>query len=217
NTAGPGDWIVTRRNDRLLGVRGARDFVKNGDTWTVHDRRTDGALVVEHHGHRGRLLLPAGYVAQHVELAYATTAHRAQGSTVDTEHPIVTPGLTREALYVMTTRARDETTLYVVTDAALDPATDHPPSAPKDASAVLMEAIANEGAERSATETIRRTLAEAESTTARRARDRYARQLGHKSVTERALTNTSAGQSNGWPALSSRSGPGVQDSIAQSM
>jgi hypothetical protein len=30
--------------------------------------------------------LPADYVAEHVELAYASSAHRAQGRTVDTAH-----------------------------------------------------------------------------------------------------------------------------------
>ncbi|HEX6874305.1 MAG TPA: MobF family relaxase [Nocardioidaceae bacterium] len=178
NIAGVGDWIVTRRNDRLLGVRGTRDFVKNGDTWSIQARRPDGSLVVEHHCHRGRILLPAGYVAEHVELAYATTAHRAQGTTVDTEHPIVTPGLTREALYVMTTRARDDTTLYVVTDATLDPATDHPPTPPSDTKAVLCKILTTEGAEWSATETIRQTQADAESPTQGRAKSRYARAVG---------------------------------------
>ncbi|WP_437064652.1 hypothetical protein [Streptomyces sp. enrichment culture] len=30
-----GDIIVTRLNRRRMTVRGGRDFVKNGDTWTV--------------------------------------------------------------------------------------------------------------------------------------------------------------------------------------
>ena len=39
--------------------------------------------------------------AEHLELAYASTAHRAQGRTVDTAHALVSPTTTREVLYVI--------------------------------------------------------------------------------------------------------------------
>ena len=35
NRAGSGDWIVTRHNDQRMSVHGGRDWVKNGDAWTV--------------------------------------------------------------------------------------------------------------------------------------------------------------------------------------
>ena len=43
--------------------------------------------------HHGRTVLPADYVAEHVELDYARTIRRAQGLTVDHAHLVVTPGL----------------------------------------------------------------------------------------------------------------------------
>jgi UvrD-like helicase family protein len=45
-------------------------------------------------------------------LAYATTAHRAQGSTVDTAHLLVTDQLTRALLYVCMTRGRVAAVLH---------------------------------------------------------------------------------------------------------
>ena len=49
----------------------------------------------------GVVVLPAAYVAEHLELAYASSAHRAQGRTVDTAHALVSPTTTREVLYVV--------------------------------------------------------------------------------------------------------------------
>ncbi len=115
NLAGRGDWIVTRRNDRRLSLFAGKDWTKNGDAWHVEHRHPDGSLTVRGMGHRGRVTLPAAYVSEHVQLLYATTAHRAQGSTVDTAHPLITVGMPREALYVLATRAREHTTLYIAT------------------------------------------------------------------------------------------------------
>ena len=71
------------------------------------------------------VVLPAGYVAQHVELAYATTAFRIQGRTVDTAHAMVSPTTTREVLYVAATRGRESNRLYVDVAYRPDPATGH--------------------------------------------------------------------------------------------
>ncbi|MDX2650397.1 MobF family relaxase, partial [Streptomyces sp. PA03-1a] len=111
-----GDIIVTRRNERHRIVRGARDFVKNGDTWTVQTVEPDGALIVRHTIHRGRLRLPAGYVAAYCELGYASTIHRAQGMTVDTSHALATPASAREGVYVQLTRGRHTNRLYLALD-----------------------------------------------------------------------------------------------------
>jgi conjugative relaxase-like TrwC/TraI family protein len=157
--AGVGDWVTTRRNNRLLQTNGGRDFVKNGDTWTVAHRFADGALSVVHRRHGGRVTLPAGYVAQFLELGYAVTAYRVQGDTVDTAHPVITEQTSREALYVLATRARDRTTLYVATDPPVDVATEHAPPEPRTARDVLEQVLANQTAELSATETIAATLA----------------------------------------------------------
>lgn len=149
--AGVGDRVVTRRNNRhlLLGPR----WVKNGDTFTVTHRHDDGALTVQRPGGGPTVTLPASYVREHVELAYATTAFRAQGATVDTAHAIVTgPGMTREVLYVMLTRAREANTAYVCTDRPVEPLpgfTDQPTTA----RSVLTAVMGNVGAAASAHET----------------------------------------------------------------
>ncbi len=79
NLAGRGDWVATRHNDRRMSVHGGRDWVKNSDAWQVKRRHPDGSLTVRSMAHGGRARLPAAYVAEHVELLYATTTHRAQG------------------------------------------------------------------------------------------------------------------------------------------
>ena len=162
NLAGRGDWIVTRRNDRRLTARGGRDWVKNGDAWTVERRHHDGALAVRSITHGGRITLPADYVAANVQLLYATTSHLAQGSTVDTARPLITENMTREALYVLASRARERTTLYVVThdqeagsgeDAAHVNTARHDPQR-YEAREILLNVIANESVALSATEAI---------------------------------------------------------------
>lgn len=168
NLAGVGDWIVTRQNDRRLGA-GRHDWVKNGDAWQVVSRLGDGALRVTHLGHGGRTVLPAEYVGKHVALLYATTAHRAQGVTVDTAHPLITGTMSREVLYVMASRARERTTLYVSTHDLLPFEQDEQVDLVKNdermyaAREVLEAVLAHEGNELSATETIREAQREAES------------------------------------------------------
>ncbi|WP_053203973.1 MobF family relaxase [Jiangella muralis] len=117
--AGRGDRVVTRNNDRRLST-GRRNWVKNGDTWIVQRRHRDGSLTLRRHRSVGTITLPADYVRQHVELAYSTTAHRAQGASVDTAHVLVSgTSTTREVFYVAMTRGRLANHAYVATD--LDP------------------------------------------------------------------------------------------------
>ena len=57
--------------------------MKNGNQWIVVRRFDDGSLAVRRakHPDTGKMLtLSAAYVAAHVELAYATTAHRAEAT-----------------------------------------------------------------------------------------------------------------------------------------
>lgn len=56
---------------------------------------------------------PAACVAEHVQAAYATTAHRAQGRTVDTARVLVSPTKKSEALYVGATHGRDANHIYL--------------------------------------------------------------------------------------------------------
>ncbi len=163
-TAGVGDRITTRLNARRLRDPDG-EFVRNGATWTVQEIRDDGSLVVtpampaagEQAAHRW--LLPAEYVAEHVELGYAITAHRAQSRTVDTAHVITGPGMTREHLYVGMTRGRDANHTYIpLRD--LDPDEPHQQldllDQPATGREVLAQILAASSAEPSATESMAR-------------------------------------------------------------
>ncbi|HZJ04322.1 MAG TPA: helicase C-terminal domain-containing protein, partial [Nocardioidaceae bacterium] len=130
--------------------------VAQRDRWTVTDVRSDRSLVVRRQGRKrgGAVVLPATYVADHVDLGYAVTAHRAQGLTVDTAHVVVFDSTTRENLYVAMTRGRDSNVAYVVVNPADDnhgaPAAETPT-----AKTVLLGVLANSGAELSAHQTIK--------------------------------------------------------------
>ena len=108
-----GDTIVTRKNARRLVVNSGQDFVKNGDLWRVNDLHDDGRITAQHIQHGGKVTLPAHYVEQSVELGYASTIHRAQGSTVDTAHALVDAATDRAGAYVALTRGRENNALYV--------------------------------------------------------------------------------------------------------
>ncbi len=55
-------------------------MVRNRATWTVDSVHPDGSLTAT--GRAGTVRLPADYVAEHVDLAYARTGIGAQGRTV---------------------------------------------------------------------------------------------------------------------------------------
>lgn len=76
--ASAGDHIITRLNNRSLRTSSGL-WARNGDLWQVKTVRPDGSLVVGPvlSRHRARIVLPRDYVAAHVELGYAVTAHRA--------------------------------------------------------------------------------------------------------------------------------------------
>ncbi|MDR1188485.1 MAG: AAA family ATPase [Bifidobacteriaceae bacterium] len=150
SAASRGDIVVTRHNDRCL-VAGRSGWVRNGDRWTVAKVHGDGAVTVQRAGHRrgAAVVLPATYVAQHLELGYAVTAHRAQGVTADTAHVMVTATTTRENLYVSMTRGRHSNRAYVATDR---PDQDHDIPHPADnpeatAASVLHGVLRHSGAE----------------------------------------------------------------------
>ncbi len=117
-TAGPyqlrvGDEIATRRNDRRRHTdRGL--MVKNRDTWTIDHLHHGGALTVT--GRTGTVRLPAPYVREHVELAYAQTSHAAQGRTVDRSLLILDGPTDVRGVYVPMTRGRESNDVFVVTD-----------------------------------------------------------------------------------------------------
>jgi conjugative relaxase-like TrwC/TraI family protein len=160
---GVGDLVVTRKNNRLLSC--GRGWVKNGDQWLVEQVAADGAVTVARTTGAGmpggrQVVLPADYVCQHVELGYATTAHRAQGRTVDTAHAFVSVTTQREVLYVAATRGRESNRLYVDTMYDPDADTQHGLPAEQDAGNVLRQVLEARGADQSATETIASDWAE---------------------------------------------------------
>ncbi|MER6973681.1 AAA family ATPase [Nocardioides sp. NPDC000445] len=103
---GVGDVVATRQNDATRGVA-------NRETWTVTDVIRGDLIVV---GAPGRRRLPHDYVADHVELAYATTAHGIQGSTVATAHVLVGEHTSGSSAYVAMTRGRDHNIAHLVAE-----------------------------------------------------------------------------------------------------
>ena len=130
-TAGVGDLVVSRRNDRRLST--GRAWVKNGDRWQVARVYDDGSIAVHRLGrgdqpHGKTLVLPAKYAREDVELGYASTVHRAQGASVDSAHALVDPeSASRELFYVAMTRGKQRNNAYVIVpdadefEAHLDP------------------------------------------------------------------------------------------------
>ncbi|TKJ23725.1 MobF family relaxase [Blastococcus sp. CCUG 61487] len=121
---GAGDRIATRRNDRDLGVA-------NRDTWTVTAVGRRGALLVAPAvtptgttpgngsgdvtpAGPGTRVLPADYVTEHVELAYAATAHGVQGETVTAAHVVIGEHTGASSAYVGMTRGRETNTAHLV-------------------------------------------------------------------------------------------------------
>jgi len=189
-TAGAGDRVVTRQNDRRLAS--GRSWVRNGDQWTVRATHSGGSMTVQRVKGTGKVVLPADYVAEHVELAYASTAHRAQGLSVDTAHAMISPSTTREVLYVSATRGREHNQLYVDTHYDPDPQTSHDGTAePVTARVVLAGVLRNEGADVAAHEMIRRAQHEAE---------------GMERLSAEYLTLATLAQAERWDALLVRSG-----------
>jgi conjugative relaxase-like TrwC/TraI family protein len=154
--ASVGDTVITRRNDRTLRA-GDGSWVKNGDRWHVLDVLPDGAVSVKrHHAGQGRKLanvvLPAGYVAAHVQLGYASTIHGAQGATVDTTHTVLNGTESRQALYVALSRGRQTNHLYLATPtASLDGVGPEVQDTVVDARQVLTDILARDGRALSAT------------------------------------------------------------------
>jgi hypothetical protein len=117
---GAGDRIATRRNDRDLEVA-------NRDTWTVTAVGRRGGLLVTAGTATGDVprgdvtpagarvrVLPADYVTEHVELAYASTAYGVQGDTVPAAHVVIGDQTGAASAYVGMTRGRLSNTAHLV-------------------------------------------------------------------------------------------------------
>jgi conjugative relaxase-like TrwC/TraI family protein len=187
-TAGAGDWVITRANARTLRT-GREGWVRNGDTWEVVSRHRDGSMTVRRLDGKGRVRLPADYVKDSVELGYALTAHRAQGTTTDTAHVLVTTELSREALYVASTRGRLRTTWYAATDTPLDLDCVADPEGVLTAREVLTRALARTDDEGSARETIHRKFETATSLATQIQRYEHAWVMAAKDVLRNAAVD----------------------------
>ena len=95
--------------------------VRNGDRYRVLGPGPAGGLIVEDLAGRGRVVLPADYLAEHCEYGWASTIDGAQGVTADLGLVLVRPGMDREHLYVAMTRGRDGNHAYITPDPASDP------------------------------------------------------------------------------------------------
>ena len=97
-----GDVLRARRNDRRLKV--GDGHVRNGDRYQVLGPGPEDGLIVQDLSGRGRVVLPAAYLAEHAEYGWASTIDAAQGATADVGLVLVRAGLDREHLYVALTR-----------------------------------------------------------------------------------------------------------------
>lgn len=114
-TAGVGDLVQTRHNSRKLDV-------VNREVWQVAGVRDDGSVELRPWAREPRpaelstapiAVVPADYVAEHVELAYASTVEAVQGRTTDTAHVLVDDLMGRSRVYPAMTRGREANTAWV--------------------------------------------------------------------------------------------------------
>ena len=148
-----GDLLRTSRNNRRIPVGGS--YVKNGDRYRVLGPTGDGGLLVDNIGGRGRTLLPAAYVAEHVDYGWASTINAAQGATTDIAILLVRPGLDREHLYVGLTRGRAENHAYIAANA--DDECDHQHTKQQPAARrILIDALARSGRQDTASSLLER-------------------------------------------------------------
>lgn len=92
-----GDTVQTRRNRHDLGVQ-------NRGMWEVSRITADAVTLRSTGTDHIEQTVPREFAAEHVQLAYATTAHGVQGETVD--RAFVAPGVAGAGLYVGLTRGK---------------------------------------------------------------------------------------------------------------
>jgi hypothetical protein len=102
--------VVCLDNDRRLGVHNAM-FAR-----VVDVDHENGDLVVAPDGEDSSRRLPNDYVVEHLDHAYATTIHKAQGATYDRVLMLGDARLYRQAGYTGLSRGRDRNDVYLVVD-----------------------------------------------------------------------------------------------------
>ena len=165
DAVGVGDVVIARKNQLLFTEdRRALGRVINGQMFTVTGLTDDGDLTVVDRNTGDAQLIPADYASRNVHLGYASTIHRAQGSTVDTTHAVVDASVDRAGLYVAMTRGRHENRAYAVCETVVDPFAEdaHMHSAgdrdAPEALEVLATVLGRDTRHQTATETLRTEL-----------------------------------------------------------
>ncbi len=151
-----GEQVLTLRNDRRILTSGG-GMVRNGDRWTAVGWNPDGGLRVEGMRGQGIAVLPETYLdAGHLDYAYATTVHKAQGVTVDRAITIIDTATSADGLYVGGTRGKQSNEFLVVCEADVTEygTTSEVPSPEQ----VMGRALGRDVKERTATELLRERM-----------------------------------------------------------
>jgi Ti-type conjugative transfer relaxase TraA len=99
-------------NDRIRFGRNERDLgVKNGSLGTV-ERIERGVLQVKLDGPSGTRVAVDTKFYKHLDYGYATTVHKAQGTTIDRTYILASRHFDRHTSYVALSRHRDDATLF---------------------------------------------------------------------------------------------------------
>lgn len=150
--AAVGDVVVTRKNNSKYVVKDADGSkagrVKNGDLWTVTEIGLDGSLRLRNNISSGEVSVAADYIAENVQLGYATTVHRSQGMTVGSCHVLAASSMDRQSLYVAMTRGKNTNIVYAANDELPDWDFEHRPSEHPGAIGLLRGIVARDGSQR---------------------------------------------------------------------
>jgi Ti-type conjugative transfer relaxase TraA len=120
---GKSEMISTERgkrefavNDRIRFGRNERDLgVKNGSLGTI-ERIERGVLQIKLDGKAGARVAVDTKFYKHLDYGYATTVHKAQGTTVDRTYVLATAHFDRHTSYVALSRHREAATVFYASD-----------------------------------------------------------------------------------------------------
>jgi Ti-type conjugative transfer relaxase TraA len=103
-------------NDRIRFGRNERDLgVKNGSLGTI-ERIERGVLQIKLDGEAGARVAIDSKFYKHLDYGYATTVHKAQGTTVDRTYVLATAHFDRHLSYVALSRHREAACLFYAND-----------------------------------------------------------------------------------------------------
>ncbi len=108
--------------DRVIATRNARDLdLANGQRGTITTINAEHQSVKVHLDGGREVQIDQAYLAAgHLDHAYAITAHKAQGATVDQAFVLGTEDLYREWGYTALSRHRDQARFYLVSPSSVE-------------------------------------------------------------------------------------------------